>query len=137
LLDLLDAIPGREGLRRKLGKERVDERVTLLRRHVVLDRKHAMLAIDDIIADQTVEIRGEEKRVVADDVGVEQRAWLDVGRCREAANRFPERSRFAARAGEMFDEQMLDLMRGGDAAAPWQLEMLGEIGESEPCSPRD
>lgn len=116
--DLLDAILGREGLRRKLGKERVDERLTLLRRHVVLDRKDAMLAIDDIIADQAVEIGGEEKRVVADDIEFEQRAWLDVGRCREAADRVPERRRFAARAAQMLDEQMLDLMRGGEAAAP-------------------
>lgn len=72
--DLLDAILGREGLPHKLGKERVDERVTLLRRHVVLDRKDAMLAIDRIVADQAVEIGGEEKRVVADDIDVEQRA---------------------------------------------------------------
>ncbi len=119
--DLLGPSLGRERLRRNLGKKRVDDRVTLLRRHVILDRSDAVLAIDDIIADQAIEIGGEIVRVGEDDIDVEEDARLDVDRCRNGADRLPECRGFVARAVQILDEQMLDLTRGAEMAAPYRL----------------
>jgi uncharacterized protein (DUF2164 family) len=112
-LDGIEAIVALEWIAQKLGYESVDEGIALLRRHVVPHRVHAMLAIDDRLTDQAIEISWEEQPVIDVDNNVATVMGMraDVGRGRETADRVPELGRTTTRFVEMIDQKVRQLFR--------------------------
>jgi hypothetical protein len=88
----LNFVVAPEWAAQNLGNECVDESIALLRRHVVLNRDQALLAVDDRLSDMAVEIRGEEQTIIDVDDGiaikVDMRADVSCGR--ETSDRVPE-----------------------------------------------
>lgn len=103
--DVSEAVVVPEWVAENLGNECVDERIALLRRHVVLDRDQTLLAVNNRLAHMAIEIGGEEQPVidVDDDVAIGVNVRPEMGCCREAADDIPELRRIATRFVEAID----------------------------------
>lgn len=104
-VDIGEAVVIAKGIALETGDEGIDERIALLCRHVVLHRVHAMLAVDDRLIEQAIEIGRKKQPVidVDDCVALGADVRTDMRCCRKAANGIPELGRTATRFVEMID----------------------------------
>jgi hypothetical protein len=122
----------RETFGQQLADERVDDRIALLCRHVGLNGEGAMLTVDHIVVDQTVEI-GRQHMIDAErDIDVEAVLVPNLGTGLDAADHLPEGRDIGSSILQAIEQDMLDLVRGQEGPTiPRQLRPFFEIGEAQ------
>ena len=107
----------REALGHQPRDERVDDRVALFRRHIGLDGEGAMLAVDNRVADQTVQIGGEHMIDAECEIEGQAVHIPDLGTALDAPDGLPECRGIGPPTLQAIEQDMLDLVHGREGAA--------------------
>lgn len=128
IADGFEVVFRRKALGQQPGNERVDDRLALLRRHIGPDREGAMLAVDDIVVDQTVQIRGEHMIDAGRDIDVEAVLVPDLGTGLYTSDGLPEARGIRPPILQTIEQDVLDLVEGREGSAI--LRWRGPFGET-------
>jgi hypothetical protein len=110
--DRFEVVVRRKALGKQGGDKRVDERVALLRRHIGLDRDGLMPPVNDIIADQTVQIARQHMVDAERDFDVELIMVRDLAKGIYVPDGLPEGRGIGPSTLQAIEQDVLNLVHG-------------------------